>query len=64
MKFVIFNLLIIFSISVSAKEIVHDAEYYILEAQNGEKWAKEDKTLDKKLAEFARKKGGKPPNIF
>ena len=23
--------------------IVHDAEYYILQAQNGEKWAEEDK---------------------
>jgi arylsulfatase A-like enzyme len=47
-----------------AKDIVHDAEYYILEAQHGEKWAKEDKSLDKKLAEFAKKNGGKPPNIF
>ena len=25
-------------------EIVHDAEYYILEAQNGEKWQAEDRT--------------------
>ena len=51
--------------TVQAKEnIVHDAEYYILEAQNGEKWAKEDKSLDKKLAEFMKKNGGKPPNIF
>jgi arylsulfatase len=45
-------------------KIVHDAEYYILEAQNGEKWAAEDKELDKKLAEFMKKNGGKPPNIF
>ena len=22
-----------------AKDVVHDAEYYILKAQNGEKWA-------------------------
>jgi len=50
--------------TVQAAEIVHDAEYYILEKQNGEKWAKEDKSLDKKLAEFTRKNGGKPPNIF
>ena len=28
------------------KEIVHDAEYYVLEAQNGEKWAAEDEGLD------------------
>jgi arylsulfatase len=47
-----------------AKEIIHDAEYYILEAQNGEKWAAEDKTLDKKLAEFRAKNDGRPPNIF
>jgi len=43
--------------------IVHDAEYYILEAQNGEKWAAEDKEIDKKLASL-RKKYGTPPNII
>ena len=31
--------------SVQAAEIVHDAEYYILEAQNGEVWAVEDGKL-------------------
>ncbi len=45
-------------------EIVHDAEYYILEAQNGEKWAAEDKQIDDKLAAFREQNGGKPPNIF
>ena len=44
-------------------KIVHDAEYYILEAQNGKKWAVEDKELDKKLAEL-KKKYGTPPNII
>jgi len=44
-------------------EIVHDAEYYILEAQNGEKWAAEDAGLDKRLAEL-RAKHGTPPNII
>lgn len=44
-------------------KIVHDAEYYILDAQNGEKWAAEDKELDKKLAALREKNGGKPPNI-
>jgi hypothetical protein len=29
-----------------AKEIQHDAEYYILQAQNGERWAVEDKSID------------------
>jgi len=43
-------------------KIVHDAEYYILEAQNGERWAAEDREIDKKLAEL-RMKYGQPPNI-
>jgi arylsulfatase len=47
----------------AADKIVHDAEYYIIEAQNGEKWAAEDMELDKKLAEL-RKKYGTPPNII
>jgi len=44
--------------------IVHDAEYYILEAQNAEKWAAEDEALDATLAEIRDQNGGKPPNIF
>ena len=47
----------------AADQIVHDAEYYVLEAQNGEKWTAEDKELDKKLAEL-KKKFGTPPNII
>jgi arylsulfatase len=47
-----------------AADIVHDAEYYISEAQNGEKWAADDKLVDEKLAAFRRQNGGKPPNIF
>ena len=46
-----------------AKDIVHDAEYYILEAQHGKKWALEDKEIDKKLSEIREKNGNKPPNI-
>jgi arylsulfatase len=45
-----------------AREIVQDAEFYILDAQNGERWAAEDGELDKKLAEL-QKKHGTPPNI-
>ena len=45
-----------------AKDIVHDAEYYILETQNGERWAAEDKQLDQRLAEL-RRQYGQPPNI-
>ena len=44
-------------------KIVHDAEYYILDAQYGEKWGAEDRDLDKKLADL-RKKYGTPPNII
>ena len=44
-------------------QIVHDAEYYILEAQNGTRWAAEDRALDARLAEL-RAKYGTPPNII
>jgi arylsulfatase A-like enzyme len=54
----------IYSLQASAKDIVHDAEYYILEKQNGEQWALEDKDLDTRLAEFRKKNGGKSPNVF
>jgi arylsulfatase len=51
-------------LTVSAEgKIIHDAEYAIIEAQNGEAWAADDKTIDKKLAEVRKKNGGKPPNI-
>jgi arylsulfatase len=45
-----------------AKDVVHDAEYYVLEAQNGDRWAAEDKELDAKLAQL-KAKHGSPPNI-
>jgi arylsulfatase A-like enzyme len=43
--------------------IVHDSEYYILEAQHGEKWALEDQGLEAKLAEL-KQKHGTAPNII
>ncbi len=46
-----------------ARDIIHDAEYYILEAQNGDRWAADDRRIDAKLAEVRRLNGGKPPNI-
>lgn len=58
-----FMLISCFSITPQAEDkIIHDAEYYILESQNGEKWAKEDTEIDKKLVEL-KKKHGQPPNI-
>ena len=53
--------------AVAAKEddkIIHDAEYYVLEAQHEEKWAADDDKIDKKLAEIRKRNGGKPPNII
>ncbi|NOR81510.1 MAG: sulfatase-like hydrolase/transferase [Methyloprofundus sp.] len=46
-----------------AADIVHDAEFYVLNAQYGDKWAAEDKGLNKKLAAL-KKKFGTPPNII
>jgi len=43
-------------------DIIHDAEYYVLEAQNGERWKKVDKSIDARLTEL-REKHGQPPNI-
>ena len=48
---------------VDKPKIIHDAEYYILEAQHGERWATEDCDLDAKLAALRQKYGG-PPNII
>jgi len=45
------------SLNQAAARIIHDAEYYILKAQNGERWAAEDEELDSKLAELKAKHG-------
>lgn len=52
----------IFVIPAWGADIVHDAEYYILVAQHGERWAAEDAELDQRLAEL-REQYGRPPNI-
>jgi arylsulfatase len=46
-----------------AKDIVHDAEYYIIEAQNGERWRADDKEIDARFAKLREANDGKPPNI-
>jgi len=64
---VVLTMLCLATSSALAKKkgkIVHDTEYYILEAQNGEQWAADDKKVDKKLAEFREKNNGKAPNIL
>jgi len=55
--------LLVAAAALAQDQIVHDAEYYILEAQNGEVWAVEDGELDQKLAAL-REKYGTPPNII
>jgi len=50
-------------VSAAEGKIIHDAEYAIIEAQNGKAWAADDKALDEMLAEIRKKNGGKPPNI-
>ena len=52
------------SVLAAEGDIIHDTEYYILQAQNAERWAEDDKAVDEKLAEFRAKNGGKPPNIL
>jgi arylsulfatase len=56
-------MLFLLSGQAHTQEIVHDAEYYILEAQNGNVWAVEDGKLDEKLAEL-KEKYGTPPNLI
>jgi len=57
------NFIVAAAYAKEKSKIVHDAEYYVLEAQNGKKWVAEDKALTKKLAAL-RKKHGRPPNII
>jgi arylsulfatase A-like enzyme len=45
-------------------DIIHDAEYYILEAQLGEQWEQDNAAVDERLAEFREGNDGKPPNII
>ena len=50
--------------SVYAKDLVHDAEFYILKEQNGQRWAEDDKRIEIELEAFRKRNGGKPPNVF
>jgi arylsulfatase len=49
-------------VAFGQSEIIHDAEYYILEAQHGDQWKEQDKGLQKKIKDL-EKKYGTPPNI-
>lgn len=50
------------SLSFAQNKIVQDAEYYVIEAQNGDRWNAEDKDLNQRLADL-KKEHGKSPNI-
>ena len=46
--------------AAQAKDIIHDAEHYVLAAQHGDRWADEDKAISAKLAALEKKHGTKP----
>ena len=47
--------------ALAAKPLIHDGEYYFVEAQHKQAWAKEDKAMDKRLADIRKANGGKRP---
>jgi len=64
-----YMLVLLFSITAAMADtrdagIIHDGEYNFLKAQHGEKWATDDKEIDKILANIRKKNGGKHPNIL
>ncbi len=61
--FILLSTVFFFASVVMAKDIIHDAEYQLLLKQHGDKWALEDKKIEKKL-DALRKKHGKRPNII
>ncbi len=52
----------IISFQLAATEIIHDAEYYILERQNRKKWKVDSRDVSQKL-KLLKEKHGQPPNI-
>ncbi len=47
-----------------ARPLVHDSEYYVLKAQNGERWAADDDAVDARLEAFRASNGGLGPNVL
>jgi arylsulfatase len=64
MKKVLLAVLLLNTVVMSQEPIIHDAEHYILKSQNGEKWAKEDVQVSKKLTELKKKFGTRPNIIY
>ena len=55
--------LLLIASTADAKDIIHGVEHYILKAQNGEQWAKDDQAIASKLEQVRAANGGKRPNI-
>jgi len=53
-------LISMFTLGVTAQEIIHDADHYVLLKQHGDDWEKQDKEIDKKLKALEKKHGTKP----
>ena len=64
MKRLRIGLLLVLPSIAHSRDIIRDAEYRILEAQNGERWAQDDEAIDRRLSELRSRNGGKPPNII
>jgi arylsulfatase len=64
MQRLLIGLLLLLPSIAHSKDIIRDAEYRILEAQNGERWAQDDEAIDRRLSELRARNGGKPPNII
>jgi arylsulfatase len=61
---VIFSAGLISMSTQAARPIVHDGEYYFVEAQYKDQWAAQDKDIEDKLAQLRKANGGKRPNIL
>lgn len=47
-----------------AADIVHDAEFDVLQAQHAQEWAEDDQAVSAKLEAFRARNGGRPPNVL
>lgn len=56
--------IILSSIAIAADPIIHDTDYYVLEAQHAKAWEEDNQAVDDILTEFRKKNGNKPPNII
>jgi len=56
----LFFVSVVWSGSGLTKEIIHDAEHYVLQAQHGKKWSAEDRAIDARLTKLESKHGTRP----